>query len=107
MQEYHISPREFHQKLETGEISPEQVLDVRELWEREYYSLDNTVSMPMNTIPGRFEELPRDQDLYVICAHGVRSVYVCEYLIGEGCGNVKNVVGGMAAVAELRGFQYD
>ena len=83
------------------------VLDVREPHEWDYYHLEGTVLMPVRTIPDKLGEIPRDRPLYVICAHGVRSDMVCRYLRDQGYGNVVNVEGGMAAVAELRGFQYD
>jgi rhodanese-related sulfurtransferase len=105
--DYNITPADFHKQLESGEISAAQVLDVREPWEWEFYHIEGTRLLPMNSVPGGISSLPEDQTIYVICAHGVRSMAVCDYLIRSGVENVKNVMGGMAAVSGLRGFQYD
>ncbi|WP_127585319.1 rhodanese-like domain-containing protein [Paenibacillus koleovorans] len=103
----YISPKAFHEKLNAW--SPEQgmIVDVRERYEWDYYHLDESILMPMNTIPGRLEELSREGQLFIICAHGVRSETVSHFLAERGFDNVVNVNGGMAAFAELRGFQYD
>jgi rhodanese-related sulfurtransferase len=102
-----IEPESFNQKLAQGEIKANQVIDVREIMEWDYYHLEETIHIPMNTIPERMSQLPQDQDLYVICAHGVRSEAVCAYMAKHGFTKVINVEGGMAAIAELRGMRYD
>ena len=107
MREYDISPEELLRIMEEEPAAEVLVIDVREPYEWDYYHLEGTVLMPMNTIPARLEELPGDKPLYIVCAHGVRSVMVSEYLIKQGFGLVKNVEGGMAALAALRGFAYD
>ncbi|PYI54971.1 rhodanese-like domain-containing protein [Paenibacillus flagellatus] len=102
----HIDPRELVTKLSSlGE--DEMIVDVREPHEWEYYHLDEAVLLPMNAIPGRLDELPSDKTLYVVCAHGVRSEMVSRYLAERGYDRVVNVTGGMAAVAAIRGFEYD
>jgi rhodanese-related sulfurtransferase len=63
--------------------------------------------MPMNKIPHKLHEIPEDRDIYVVCAHGVRSQMVCEFLRENGVERAINVNGGMAAIGMLRGFQYD
>jgi rhodanese-related sulfurtransferase len=104
-----ISPRDFIGKLEQGELKDSLIIDVRERMEWEYYHLDEAVLIPMNTIPANMDQLPRDRKLYIVCAHGVRSANVGYYLQEQGYEKDKiiNVEGGMAAVAMLRGFQYD
>jgi rhodanese-related sulfurtransferase len=102
-----IEPEEFNQKLQAGEISAYQVIDVRELEEWNYYHLEQTIHIPMNTIPERMGNFDQEETLYVICAHGVRSAAVCNYLAKHNFTKVINVEGGMAAIAELRSFQYD
>jgi rhodanese-related sulfurtransferase len=84
------------------------VVDVRELIERAHYHLPESIHLPMQSIPSRYSELPADQDIYVICAHGVRSAMVCEYLGQLGVDRLINVQGGMAAVSYIKdGFYYD
>lgn len=106
--------------MHTGEIVPSELLawlqekersgiliDVRELHEWEYYHLDEALHIPMQTVPAKLGELPQDCPIYVVCAHGIRSANVCDYLQRNGFDNAVNVAGGMAAVSALRGFQYD
>jgi rhodanese-related sulfurtransferase len=103
----HIHPKPFTDLLEQDTGKPMVVIDVREQHEWDYYHLEHTLLMPMNSIPGRIHEIPQDQEVYIICAHGVRSEMVCGYLRENGFDQVINVDGGMAAVAYLRGFAYD
>lgn len=107
MDRFDITPERFAAGYEQGGPADGIVIDVREPHEWDYYHLERARHMPMNTIPDRLEELPRDKTLYIVCAHGVRSAMVCGYLRQQGFANVKNVQGGMAAVAALRGFAYD
>jgi rhodanese-related sulfurtransferase len=105
--EFNIEPEHFNEMLLNNEIIAANIIDVRELPEWHYYHLDGTEHIPMNTIPERLGELSRDETLYVICAHGVRSAAVCNYMLQQGFTQIKNVEGGMSAIAELRGFSYD
>lgn len=107
MSQTDISPEQFLELYGREQLEQADVVDVREPHEWAYYHLERSVLMPVQTIPGKLEELPRDRTFYVICAHGVRSDMVCRYLRQQGFDNVVNVEGGMAAVAELRGFPYD
>jgi rhodanese-related sulfurtransferase len=102
-----IEPEHFNQKLSEGEIKANSVIDVREMPEWNYYHLEETIHIPMNTIPEKMNGLDKEETLYVICAHGVRSAAVCDYMAKNGFIKVINVEGGMAAIAELRGFSYD
>lgn len=103
----YIHPKAFVQKLDQWSTEEGSIIDVRERYEWDYYHLDQSRLIPMNTIPARLEELSKDEPLYIVCAHGVRSETVSHYLAEQGFTNVINVNGGMAAVAELRGFAYD
>ncbi|MDQ0058228.1 rhodanese-like domain-containing protein [Paenibacillus harenae] len=102
-----VAPEQLLAIMERGEADASQIIDVRETYEWDYYHLDRTTLIPMNTIPGRLDELPSNKPLYIVCAHGVRSEAVCRYLEGQGYSGLHNVSGGMAAIASLRNFQYD
>jgi rhodanese-related sulfurtransferase len=102
-----MEPEQFNQMLQEREIAANQVIDVREIAEWNYYHLEQTIHIPMNSIPEKMNTLNQEETLYLICAHGVRSAAVCDYLTKHNFTKVINVEGGMAAIAELRGFQYD
>ncbi|QAY66192.1 rhodanese-like domain-containing protein [Paenibacillus protaetiae] len=93
--------------LEAEEVEPQQIIDVRELAEWQYYHIPSSTHIPMNSIPHAIGRLPEDKPVYIICAHGVRSAAVCDYLAEQGITGLHNVTGGMAAYAMLQGFQYD
>ena len=70
------------------------VLDVREPWELKIAKLSKSVSIPMQEIPKRLNELNKDINYAVLCHSGVRSYHVATYLDKEGF-NVWNVDGGI------------
>lgn len=73
------------------------LLDVRERWELASAKLEPCLPIPLDEVPARVEEIPRDVPVYVLCHGGVRSGRVVEFLRGAGFGNVTNVRGGIAA----------
>jgi rhodanese-related sulfurtransferase len=75
------------------------LLDVREKWEFDTCHLDGATLMPMNTIPGRIDDLDDDADIVCICHHGARSMQVAAFLERNGFTRVTNLTGGMHAWA--------
>lgn len=102
-----MTPEMLLERIENGEIEGNQVIDVREEFEWDFYHMDASVLIPMNTIPSRLGEIDDSKPVYIVCAHGVRSIAVCQYLEEQGYNSLHNVTGGMAAIASLKGFQYD
>ena len=76
------------------------ILDVREPWEHEICHIAGAQLLPMQEIPARWTELPKDRDVVVLCHHGMRSFQVAEFLRSEGLTRVCNLSGGIAAWAE-------
>lgn len=76
------------------------VLDVREDWEVATVSLPGTVNIPMQQVPQRVNELPRDKPLVVMCHHGGRSRQVTGWLRQNGFAQATNLAGGIHAWAE-------
>ena len=77
------------------------IIDVREPGEFGQARAAGAVSIPMSQFVDRIGELPADETLYVICAAGVRSASVVEYLEGRDYRAV-NVEGGTYAWADAR-----
>ena len=86
-----------HQSLE----NPQNyfLLDVREPYEYQIASLDNSVLIPMNEVPDRLDELNKDQLIVVICHHGMRSENVAYYLDQQDFSQIFNLTGGIDAWA--------
>jgi rhodanese-related sulfurtransferase len=77
------------------------LLDVREHDEVAAASIDGAKHVPMREIPLRYDELPNDVPIAVMCHHGGRSERVAAFLNAQGLQNVVNVEGGIDAYAEL------
>jgi thioredoxin len=69
------------------------VVDVREPHEYAGGHVPGAVLVPMNDVPGRVAELPRDRVVHVICQSGHRSRSVTDWLRAQGVDAV-NVAGG-------------
>ena len=84
---------------ELAELPTPAIIDVREPGEFRSIRVSGAVSIPMSEFLERIGELPADETLYVICASGVRSANVVEYLEGRDYRAV-NVEGGTYAWAD-------
>jgi rhodanese-related sulfurtransferase len=73
------------------------VLDVREPWEIETARIANSVSIPMQQIPARSEELDDDAEIVCVCHHGMRSAQVAMFLASRGYTKLYNLQGGIDA----------
>lgn len=73
------------------------LLDVRELGELESGYAADSFLMPMNEVPERLAELPRDRPIVVMCAAGVRSFGVAHYLREQGLQDAWSLAGGVSA----------
>jgi len=93
-----ISPINLQQQL-LENSQAYLLLDVREPFEYQIASLDNSVLIPMNQIPDRLDELEKQQAIMVICHHGMRSENVAYYLDQQGFTQVFNLTGGIDAWA--------
>lgn len=61
------------------------VLDVREAYEFEVGHIPGAVHIPVDELPSRFDaELDPDEDYYVICRTGGRSVQIASWLTAQG-----------------------
>ncbi|HKV90741.1 MAG TPA: rhodanese-like domain-containing protein [Thermoplasmata archaeon] len=91
-----LKPEEVAERIRSH---PEEyvLLDVRELDEREIGSIEPSMHIPMNEVPNRLSEIPKDKKLIVYCHHGNRSMMVASYLHGAGYRDLSNLEGGIDA----------
>ncbi|MGQ1798353.1 rhodanese-like domain-containing protein [Kocuria oceani] len=73
-----------------------RILDVREDDEWEAGHIAGAQHIPLGQLPERYGEVPADEDVYVICRSGGRSLRATAYLQQYGFDPV-NVLGGMGA----------
>jgi rhodanese-related sulfurtransferase len=97
---YHISPSAFAQKYLNGELGADhiEVIDVREPAEWEMVHLEHCKHMPLGSLPERLTEIDPNKTIYLLCAHGVRSLHAANFLLQQGYADVVNVDGGIAEV---------
>jgi rhodanese-related sulfurtransferase len=76
---------------------PPVVIDVRTPREREQKQIDGSLSIPLNHLSERAEELPKNRALLVHCAGGYRSSIAASILKKSGFDQVSEIAGGMAA----------
>jgi rhodanese-related sulfurtransferase len=93
-----ITPDECKNYLDTAPVKP-LLLDVREPWEYRIVHLQDSRLLPMRQVPAELETLDKDQEVIVICHHGIRSRQVARFLDSRGFSNVVNLAGGLDAWA--------
>jgi rhodanese-related sulfurtransferase len=92
-----ISPTEFRERWPAPSIDGALLLDVREPDERALARVDGTLAIPMNEVPARIGELPKQQPIVVMCHGGMRSLRVAQFLKSKGFEQVFNLAGGIDA----------
>jgi rhodanese-related sulfurtransferase len=75
------------------------MIDVREPWEFARCSIDESLPIPMATVPLRLQELDPQAETILICHHGARSFQVGMFLEQRGFGKLYNLQGGVDAWA--------
>jgi rhodanese-related sulfurtransferase len=87
-----ISVAEAFAKYEQGVF----LLDVRTQEEWEDYHAPNTTLIPLDELADRVNELPKDQEIVVICRSGNRSQEGRDILLDAGFTNVTSMAGGLS-----------
>ncbi len=90
-----INASQLKEWLDRAGDKPPLLLDVREPWEHQTAHIENSMLVPMNTVPARLAELDPEADTVVICHHGSRSAQVAMFLERNGFTNVFNLAGGV------------
>ncbi|MEJ9152343.1 sulfurtransferase TusA family protein [Bacillus smithii] len=72
------------------------IVDVREPAEYAFGHIPGAVSIPLDELEERINELPQDKTIYVVCHTGRRSDLAAQKLAEKGFSNVLNVIPGMS-----------
>ncbi|MCU1442500.1 MAG: sulfurtransferase [Cryobacterium sp.] len=72
------------------------IIDVREQGEYDQAHVAASTLIPMSEFVARIDEVPHGERLYILCASGVRSAQVAQYLEQQGF-DAMNVAGGINA----------
>ncbi len=96
-------------------ISPEKffgtedgfLLDVRSKEEADSISINMKIhpniesgNIPVNEIPDRINEIPKDKPVAIFCPANVRSAIVYAYLMSKGFSDIRIIEGGYSALTE-------
>lgn len=92
MENFSVTPQELKTALDAGEKI--FLLDVRDPQEFQYANIGGTL-IPLGDLGQRFQELDPEQDIVVLCHHGVRSAHAVAFLRSQGFSKVRNLSGGI------------
>jgi hydroxyacylglutathione hydrolase len=76
---------------------PPLVLDVRTPKEWQGGRIEGSLNIPLNRLPERIDEVPKDRPIVVGCASGYRSSIGASVLLNRGFREISDLVGGMNA----------
>jgi len=97
-----ISVAQAYEKHQQGAV----FLDVRSQEEWNQVHIAKSILIPLDELQGRVSELPRDQDIVVVCASGVRSKEGVTILRQAGFSRASCMSGGLQAW-EAAGYPLD
>lgn len=86
-----ISVNDAYTKYQNGAF----VLDVRTQEEWDEYHAPNTTLIPLDQLPTRLNEVPRDKEIVVVCRSGNRSQQGRDILLNAGFEQVTSMKGGL------------
>ena len=84
------APAALARQLETTTL-----VDVREPVEWNAGHLRDAIHIPLQQLPRRLDEIPRDRDVVVYCRSGGRSARAVDLMRQHGFTRVKNLAGGL------------
>lgn len=99
-----VTPVELKAEIEGG--AKIVLIDVREPHELEISVLPGVIPIPLGEVEARFAEIPKDQDVVVICRSGGRSGKATDFLISQGYTQVRNMATGMNGYATTADQNY-
>ena len=88
-----IEPPEFFEKWVKGEAV---LLDVRTPEEKDFVIFPFALEIPINELPMRLNEIPRDKLVVTFCSGGYRAIVAFAYLHAQGFENVRFMADGYA-----------
>lgn len=88
-----LSLAQANTKLQQGAF----FLDVRTQQEWDQFRIAGSTLIPVDELPNRLNELPKDQDIVVVCQTGLRAESGVTILQQAGFSRVSSLIGGLQA----------
>lgn len=89
-----ISPEQFQSEVNEKSI----IVDARKPGEFNAEHVENAVNIPLDFVNEQLAEVPKDENFYLHCAGGYRSVIMASILKARGYHNMINVEKGIAGI---------
>lgn len=89
-----ISPDQFESQMTEKSI----IVDARKPGEFSAEHVENAVNIPLDFVNEQLSEVPKEEEFYLHCAGGYRSVIMASILKARGYHNMVNVEKGMAGI---------
>ncbi|HLF52403.1 MBL fold metallo-hydrolase [Flavobacterium sp.] len=89
-----ITPEQFAAELSEKNI----VVDARKPTEYEAEHIEKAVNIPLDTVNSNLDMVPKNEDFYLHCAGGYRSVIMASILKSRGFHNLINVEKGISGI---------
>ena len=95
-----IATEKFVAKQKEGSVPT--VVDVRKKseYDSQHINADNVKNIPLDWINDKMEQFEKENDMYLHCAGGYRSLITASILKSRGYHNVVNIEGGFDAIKE-------
>jgi rhodanese-related sulfurtransferase len=93
-----VGAAEFYDAWKRGEAI---ILDVRSREEAGLVSIGPALHVPLNELPDRVEEIPKDKTIVIFCPGKLRAGIAYAYLRVKGFEKVKVLNGGLDDIANL------
>lgn len=90
-----ILPAELAARLEQAD--PVRLIDVREREEHDLARIEQAELLPLSRFHEWAGALDADDEIVVLCHHGIRSAHVCAALAQAGFKRLSNLLGGIDA----------
>ena len=88
-----ILPVELSARMERGEQV--NLIDVREEMEYQIAHIEGASLLPLSRFEEWAEKLNPEEEIIVMCHHGIRSAHVCSILAQQGFKRMVNLAGGI------------
>lgn len=88
-----ITPKQLDARIKRGE--PVRLIDVREPIEHEIAHLAGAELLPLSRFNEWAGALNPEEEIIVMCHHGIRSAQVCAFLSRQGFKRLYNLAGGI------------
>ena len=84
----------YWREIDRLDLNKTFLLDVRTPGEYRLGTIQGAVNIPLDELRERINELPKDKEIVVFCAVGLRGYLALQILQGHGFGKVRNLSGG-------------